>query len=206
MLKISHVLYRVPDLDAAVVEYRDRGFDIDYGRAKNPINALAYFADGSYLELLGGTGMPPLAKRALKLFGKKAFIARLDAWDNAEEGLIGLALEAELGKLDEPKELLKEAGQGWFQFRSRRTEPSGRVLRFAGVMPDDLRIPFFGTCDTDLRREGFVHPNGVIGFKTVSFGTTEALLPLVERLCADDRLKLFIGDGVKDMEFEYADS
>ncbi|MEM9515786.1 MAG: hypothetical protein AAGA42_13120 [Actinomycetota bacterium] len=78
------------------------------------------------------------------------------------------------------------------------------MLKFAGVMPDEMQIPFFGTCDTDLTRPGFVHPNGVVGFKNVSFGTTEKLRPLVEQLCTDDRLTLFIGEGVKDMEFEHA--
>ncbi|MEM7322928.1 MAG: VOC family protein [Actinomycetota bacterium] len=204
MMRISHVLYKVPDLDAAVERYRQDGFDVDYGRAKNPNNALAYFADGSYLELLGRTGMPSMAKTALRLFGKRAFVNRLSTWDDAAEGLIGLALESEPDRLEDAKQMLQDAGHGWFQFRARRTEPEGRVLKFVGVMPDEMQIPFFGTCDTDLGRPGFVHPNGVVGFKHISFGTTEELLPLVERLCTDDRVELFIGDGVKELEFEYA--
>ncbi|MEM9894666.1 MAG: VOC family protein [Actinomycetota bacterium] len=204
-MRISHVLYKVSDLDAAVEQYRRDGFDVEYGRAEKPNNALAYFADGSYLELLGRTGMPSWAKTLLKLFGKRAFIARLATWDEATEGLIGLALEVESDQLDEAKRRLKDAGHGWFQFRARRTEPNGRQLRFVGVMPDEMQIPFFGTCDTDLGREGFVHPNGVVGFKSVSFGTTDELRPLVEQLCTDDRVQLFIGDGVKDLEFEYSE-
>lgn len=204
-MRISHVLYKVPDLDAAVEQYRRDGFDVEYGKADNPYNALAYFADGSYLELLGRTGMPSLAKTALRLFGKKAFVARIDAWDGADEGLIGLALESEPDRLADAKQLLKDAGEGWFQFRSRRSDPGGRVLKFVGVMPNHLEVPFFGTCDTDLTRPGFVHPNGVVGFKRVSFGTTSELLPLVERLCTDDRVHVFVGDGVRDLEFEYSD-
>ncbi|MEM9518820.1 MAG: hypothetical protein AAGA37_05855 [Actinomycetota bacterium] len=44
-MRIGHALYKVPDLDAAVEQYRADGFDIDCGRAKKPYNALVYFAD-----------------------------------------------------------------------------------------------------------------------------------------------------------------
>ncbi|MEM9042848.1 MAG: VOC family protein [Actinomycetota bacterium] len=203
-MKIGHVLYKVSDLDAAVTQYRRNGFDVEYGRAKNPYNALAYFADGSYLELLARTGMPSWGKRILSVVGKRAFAARLTTWDEADEGWIGLALECDPGELDAAKRLLKDSGQGYFGGRSRRTDTRGRVLRFDGAMPDEMKIPFFGTCDTFLGREGLVHPNGIVGFKSVSFGTTEELIPLIERLCTDDRVELFVGDGVKDVEFEHA--
>ncbi|MEM6701607.1 MAG: VOC family protein [Acidobacteriota bacterium] len=203
MMKISHAVYKVADLDEAVKRYRDDGFDVQYGKADKPYNALAYFADGSYFELLAGIPMPGWANRLLRLFGKRAFAERISSWQNADEGLIGLALECETDRFDETKKLLKDSGHKYFSFRSKRSEPSGRVLKFAGVMPDEMKIPFFGTCDTDLKREGFVHPNGVVGYKSISFGTTEELMPLVQRLCSDDRLHFFVGDGVKDLEFDY---
>lgn len=203
MMRLSHVLYKVPDVDAAVTQFRNDGFDIEYGRAKNPNNALAYFADGSYLELLCKTGMPSWANRLLRLFGKKAFASRISAWDAADEGLIGLALECEPDRLEDAKRVLKDSGQNYFQFKSRRLDTKGRDLRFVGVAPDHMSIPFFGTCNTDLKREGFVHPNGVVGFKNVAFGTTEDLIPLIEKLCTDDRVSLFIGEGVKDLVFDF---
>ncbi|MEM9518819.1 MAG: hypothetical protein AAGA37_05850 [Actinomycetota bacterium] len=42
------------------------------------------------------------------------------------------------------------------------------------------------------------------GIATVSFGTTAALLPLVEQLCDDERVDVFVGDGVTDLEFTHA--
>lgn len=206
MMKLSHVLFKVPDLHAAVEEYRQKGFNVEYGKAKNPYNALIYFADGSYLELLWKTGMPAWANKLLRLFGKKAFISRINTWESADEGLIGVALESEPDEFEEAKKLLKNSGQKYFQFKGRRLDTKGRDLRFVGVMPDNMKIPFFGTCNTDLKHEGFVHPNGVVGFKQVAFGTTEELLPLVTKLYDDDRVKFFIGDGVKDLEFLYAET
>ena len=32
-----------------------KGFAVQYGRKKNPINALIYFSNGPYIELLDGT-------------------------------------------------------------------------------------------------------------------------------------------------------
>lgn len=45
-MKVSHIMYRVSDLKEAVEEYRQKGFAVEYGRAKNPINALIYFSEG----------------------------------------------------------------------------------------------------------------------------------------------------------------
>lgn len=206
MMRLSHILLKVSDLNEAVAQYRCDGFEVEYGRAKNPNNALIYFADGTYLELLWKTGVPSWARIPLRLFGKGAFVSRTSAWDGASEGLIGLALESEPDRLEDAKKILDDSGQAYFQIKSGRLDTKGRELKFVGVMPDDMKIPFFGTCDTDLGREGFVHPNGVVGFKSVAFGTTEELLPIINALCDDDRVNLFIGDGVKDLEFIYAKS
>lgn len=204
-MKLSHVLLKVSDLDEAVEKYRSEGFHVEYGRAEKPYNALIYFADRSYLELLWKTGMPRSAIGLLRLLGKKAFASRISTWDSAAEGLIGLALESEQEELEDAKPMLRGAGHGYFQFKAKRPDTRGRVLRFVGVMPDDMHLPFFGLCKSDLSEDGLVHPNGVIGFKQVAFGTTEHLLPIIERLCDDDRLKTIIGSGVKDLEFLYAE-
>nr|WP_273166706.1 VOC family protein [Actinomyces israelii] len=57
------------DLGAAVDDFRNRGFAVEYGRRRNPINALAYFGEGPYLELLAGTGTPKALKKLTALVG-----------------------------------------------------------------------------------------------------------------------------------------
>ncbi len=99
-MKLGHVLYKVDNLDEAVKEYREKGFIVEYGKSKNPYNALIYFAEGPYFELLHRTGMPTFVKRILRLFGKSAFVDRLDIWDNADEGLVGVALENDRFDID----------------------------------------------------------------------------------------------------------
>lgn len=35
-MKVSHILYKVKDLDEAVRKYRADGFVVEYGKPKNP--------------------------------------------------------------------------------------------------------------------------------------------------------------------------
>lgn len=57
-MRSGHVIYKVNDLQQAVQEWRRKGFEVEYGRKQNPINALIYFSEGAYIELLQNTGMP----------------------------------------------------------------------------------------------------------------------------------------------------
>jgi len=80
-------------------------------------------------------------------------------------------------------------------------------LRFSDVIPDEMGIPFFGTkFNINVRPpKDYVHPNGIKRIKSVVFGTKEELVPVIKELCDDEGLKLFIGEGVKDLEYEYKD-
>lgn len=42
-MRLGHVIYIVKDLDAAIKEWRDKGFTVEYGRTKNPMNATCHF-------------------------------------------------------------------------------------------------------------------------------------------------------------------
>jgi len=65
-------------------------------------------------------------------------------------------------------------------------------------------------CPKTDRRSGtrkpvnFIHPNGIRRIKSISFGTREELIPIIRELCNDPVLTLFMGRGIKDLEFEYA--
>lgn len=54
----------------------------------------------------------------------------------------------------------------------------------------------------DPKPKNFTHPNGVKRIKGISFGTKEEFIPLINELCDDKALKLFLGDSVKDLEYE----
>jgi hypothetical protein len=204
-MKLGHIIYKVNDLDAAVNEYTNKGFTVEYGKNKNPCNALIYFAEGPYLELLHNTGMPSFAKKIFAFMGKKDFVHRLNIWDDSKEGLIGVALENDRFDVDIEQKILDKANLKYLKLRSGRTDTKNRKLRFKGLFPYDLEIPVLGTkFNINVRpSKDYVHPNGVKRIKSVSFGTKEEFVPVIKQLCDDEGLKLFVGVGVKDLEFQY---
>ncbi|SHO53978.1 VOC family protein [Anaerocolumna xylanovorans] len=203
-MKVSHIIYKVSDLEEAVREFKDRGFEVEMGSKKNPYNAIIYFSEGPYLELLASSGMPKFFKSLLRCFGKGRFADRLDYWDTHKGGPCAVALENYRKDLNEESAVLKRNNQGYFQMNSRRNDTKGRKLRFTCLFPDEMQIPFFMTYfNIDPKPKNFVHANGVKRIKNISFGTREQFIPIIDELCDDNTLTVFTGDGVKDLEFEY---
>jgi hypothetical protein len=198
-------MYRVQDLDKAVEEYRKKGFEVEYGRNKNPINALIFFSKGPYIELLAGTKMPLLMKGVLRLLGQGKLVDRLDFWDAHPVGRpCGLALENYRNELDIERAILKKYGYSCFQVNSRRNDTKGRKLLFKVGYPNDLQIPFYMTYfNIDPKPKDFVHPNGIVRISHISFGIREELFPLMRELCDDGILDLCTGDGIQEIKFEY---
>lgn len=201
-MKVSHILYKVHDLDKAVKEWRDKGFVVEYGKEKNPYNALIYFSKGPYLELFQNSGMPGFIKGLLRVFGKGAMVNRMNHWEQAEEGLVGVAIENYEDNLDKELRILTENNQKYFSTRSKRLDTKGNHLKFTVAFPDEMKIPFFMTYfNIDPKPKNFIHPNGIQGIDSISFGTDKELISLINQLCDDSILKLYIGNGVKDIKF-----
>lgn len=206
-MKLSHIIYKVNNLHTAVEEFKNKGFVVEYGTIKNPYNALIYFSNGPYLELLASTGMPSFAKKMLRLFGKNKIVDRLDFWDNHNVGPCGLHLENYSIDLNKEKDILKKYNQKFFQMNAGRKDTKGRHLKFKCLFPDELGIPSLMTYfNIDPKPNNFVHPNGVSRIKNISFGTKKEFIPVINELCDDDTLNLFIsknpGDEI-DLSFEY---
>jgi len=187
----------VDNLDKAVAAYREKGFIVEYGKLKNPYNALVYFSKGPYLELMASTGMPAVVKNLMGLFGMKKMAQRVDYWDNHAGGFCGLAFENYEDNLDEAIALLKGAGQKCHVQNNFRNDVHGRKLRFKVGFPHELEIPFFMTYfNIDPKPKDFVHPNGVAAIKSVRFGTKAEYIPLILKLCDDPMLTLYTGAGI----------
>lgn len=52
----------------------------------------------------------------------------------------------------------------------------------------------------------YVHPNGIRGIKSIEFGTKKHFVQVIRELCDDEGLHLYIGEGVRNLEFEYEES
>ena len=202
-MKISHIIYKVDDLRKGFKDFKSRGFEIEYGSKRNPHNALIYFSEGPYIEVLENVNLPFYAKLCLKLIGKHKVIDRLERWNKEKEGFIELCLENYDTDFKKEEEVLKKYKQGYFVTKSKRLDPSNRLLKWKLLFPEELRIPFLMTYfNIDPKPKKNVHQNGIKRIKSVSYGTDADLLALVNELCDDDTLNLFIGDGVSNLEYE----
>lgn len=189
-MELGHVLYKVKDLDAAVDDFRNRGFAVEYGRPKNPINALAYFSEGPYLELLARTGTPRVLKRLTALVGGRRWraLSRLAGWDECAEGLCGLCLEGDDAQFRSAVRSLDDDG---LELGPHRTDTKGRTLRYRVFFPADPDLPFFMThFSIDPRPSDTTHPGGVRRIASVRLPVPENKRRLVRSLCEDDALVL----------------
>lgn len=201
-MKASHIILKVKDLDEAVAEYRKKGFTVEYGKTKNPYNAIIYFSEGPYFEILARTGMPKFIKSLFRLFGKKGIVDRLDYWDNHPGGYCGFCIENYRDNFDEERAILDKHGIKSVQMNSHRLDTFGRDLRFSILIPEATDIPFLMTYfSIDPKPKGFVHENGIKSIKKVIYKTNSDKIPIIRELCDDERLILEVGEGI-EVEFE----
>ena len=130
-------MYKVRDLDAAVADFRSRGFVVEYGAVRRPKNALVYFSQGPYLELLVRTGMPRPVLRALAALPANP-ARRFNAWERGPQGLCGLCLEGTDKELDAVVARLRGRG---LLVSPTRVDPHGRHLRYRGSSPRTWTCP-----------------------------------------------------------------
>ncbi len=203
-MKLSHIILKVNDLDQAVKMYREKGFAVEYGKTKNPYNALIYFSKGPYLELLARTGMPNWIKKLMRLLGYGLFMDRMDRLDSCGPGYCELAFETYEGNFDTERAILAKYGVRSGGLPSRRVDTQGRDLRFKLLIPEPLDVPFFMTYfSVDPKPINFVHPNGVRRIGKVLYRTAPERFQMIRELCDDDRLELASGRGI-EVEFEKA--
>jgi len=201
-MKVSHVIYKVDNLKKGYETFKSKGFQIEYGSKNNPHNALIYFSEGPYIEVVATAPLPCYAKLFLKLIGKHKVVERLNRWKNEKEGFIGLCLENYETDFKKEIQILKKNNQAFFVTKSKRLDPANRLLTWKLLFPDELKIPFLMTYfSIDPKPKNYIHPNGTKGIKRISFGTTTELMPLVHELCQDDMLELFVGSGIGVVEY-----
>ena len=202
-MKASHVLYKVSNLKQAVASFKSQGFEVDYGSKTNPHNALIYFSEGPYIELLNEAPLSSFSKLALRFLGQGKVVERLNQWKNAQEGFFGLCLETYKSDFSREKQILKKYNQNYFETKSSRTDPANRQLKWKMLFPHELGLPFMMTYfNQDPKPTNFIHPNGVKSISEVSFGTKKNLIPIVNELCDDDCLVITEGDGLTEVNYD----
>ena len=112
-MKLSHILIKVNDLDKAVKAWQEKGFVVEYGKKKNPYNALIYFPTGAFIELFAFNGMPKFVNRILTAMGRGKFVEKMNYWANHEEGLLSIMLENYENNLEKRNSHFASAWHNW---------------------------------------------------------------------------------------------
>lgn len=167
MLTIDHVVISVgADLDQAVLDYRELGFNVIYGgvHANNAThNALICFEDGTYIELMALTGHPP-----------KDGMIDFSVLLREHEGLVGYALlcadiEAEVerqrangvhvSEIMAGERLRKDGAR--VAWKTATLDGNFTPFLIQDVTPHNIRVPDDAQTVT--------HANGVRGINAVNF-------------------------------------
>ena len=202
-MNLSHVLYKVSNLEDSVIEFQNRGFKVEFGSKNKPHNALIYFSEGPYIELLNKAPVPFYTHLILRLLGKGKVAERFKHWKSVKEGFFGLCLENYEVDFNKEEGVLIKNGQKYFITKSSRKDPLNRILKWNLLFPYELKLPFLMTYfNINPKPKKLIHPNGVKKIKCISFGTDENLIPIIKELCDDKILELFVGNGVQSLTYE----
>tara|TARA_B100001964_G_C14240098_1_gene604525 strand:+ start:155 stop:766 length:612 start_codon:yes stop_codon:yes gene_type:complete len=192
-MELSHILYKATTLSEAVKQFENNGFKVEYGSKTNPKNALIYFSEGPYIEILEESPVSGIIKFFLKFIGRKKVADRFDSWENAKEGYFDICLENYKDNFDDEVKILDDHNEKYFITNSSRLDTSNRLLKWKLLFPYNLGMPFFMTYfNIDPKPKNFVHPNGIKGVDKVFYQIDNSLIPIFNKLSTDDAIE-FIG-------------
>lgn len=190
-MKINHLLYKVDNLEESVAFYRNQGFLVEYGREKNPYNALIYFPEGPYIELIHNMNMPGFLRVLLKLCGKKKFAEGMISQENAAQGFIRICFECEEGKRADACEIYKKNNIKIEKIKVKRTDTKGRQLVCNTIFPEEAELPFVKTLfSNEEELHQIKHPNGAHRIVGLEYGVLQKDKKILEDLNTDQMMKI----------------
>ncbi len=101
-MRAGHIIFGVDDLAKAVKKWEDKGFCVEYGTKSKKRNALIYFSEGPYIELLSVANIPKFARWFFGLLGAKPFMDRIDYFcesDLINKDIASFCIEKDPGDL-----------------------------------------------------------------------------------------------------------
>ncbi len=212
IMRASHIVYNVSNLDDAVKEWEEKGFHVEYAQKSHKHNALVLFSEGPFIELLEmksigfftlflasivmGKEMADGMKKLKPIFG------------NLEKDTGLFSIEKDNGGLEEQIAVLEKHGiRGKYVKNVKRTDPKGNKMRWKLFFPYNVDLPFLMSYyNIDPKPKNFVHPNGVKGIKSLKLVTSKEAIEVLQELVDDPIIEFVEGDEhsvVHDVEFYY---
>lgn len=202
-MKVNHLLYKVDNLKESVDYYRNLGFTVEYGRKEKPYNALIYFQEGPYIELINNMNMPWYIRIFLRLIGKKRFMQGMINQENESEGFIRICFECEKSELEKICSLYRKYRKNIMKIKVKRVDTKGRKLQCQTIFPEEEKIPFVRTpFENNYKIENASHPNGAKRIISVEYGINDDDQNLLHEMNNDKILKLKQGTGISHVIIE----
>ncbi|MFI9362717.1 VOC family protein [Kitasatospora sp. NPDC053057] len=189
MLRTSHILCKVDDVRAAVRDFTELGFTMEFGSdPARAHNALLWFAEGPFIEFFQLPSAFRLLRWPLSTVHGLGAGERLARWARPGEGWRDLALETDELDLTGTRTALRAANLAVSRvMKGRRTRPDGETVRYQFLAPRPARLPFVVSAyDPPQRPSRITHPNGAEGVARVRFGVAEADRPTFRTLIGGD--------------------
>lgn len=204
-MNISHLLYKVDNLHDSVERFRDMGFRVEYGKEKEPYNALIYFTDHSYIELIENMHITMFLCFLLKLFRMNDYLESSLEQEKLSEGFFRIAFHMEKDEIELLKTKYKEILKcNTFLVPVSRKDIHGYTLKSKCLLPSNAKYPFF---NTELKGGDIWntrHPNNIIGIKKVIYSAKKEERQFLSEFSIDSRIEIIDGDrGIDYIEFEY---
>lgn len=200
-MKVSHVLYKVDDLNKTVEEFRKKGFTVEYGKRDKPYNALIYFEQGPYIELIQNMNMPKWVQVPLRLFGHKGFVDSMISQNRAEEGYIRLAFDAPLSEFQTIQQQLKVQNYPSIVAPVKRKDFYQNQLKCKCIFPYESKLPFIKSPFETERELVHQHQNQVNGIKKITYSVTPDQFNIVKSMNTDPIVSITEGNFEINVEF-----
>lgn len=202
-MNISHILYKVDNLDEGKKFFENHGFTVEYGSKENPHNAIVHFPDGSYIEIIQNMGFTKLLSWFLRRMGYGEFVDGMLRQENEPEGYIRIAFENDDATFKFEKNKFGDLGLKTVVAPVKRKDFEGNILKCKCLFPYKENYPFIKSRFENNGIRNVKHSNGVIGIEKIDYYTTVEVVELINRLGGCEQLNLIIGEKPMVVNFLY---
>lgn len=199
-MRCSHILHRVDDIHAAVRAFQQVGFTVVYGRRPDrSSNALIWFEEGPFIELVRVPRLSLPLRWAVQLYGGRGLRRRVERWAGQDHSWIDVSVETDDESIGAERDRLVAAGVPMSRILNmRRATPDGVTLRWQLAVPQDPSLPFaMSAYRPSARPERVVHANGATAVARVHVAVPATTRAAWQSLLdgTDPWIRLADGDG-----------
>ncbi|WP_103865743.1 VOC family protein [Aquimarina sp. I32.4] len=203
MLKCSHIVYKVDNIQQVVEDYKALGFSPVWGSTPEKAhNAFLWFDEGPYIEFFQLPKKFEFLKYPLHLFYGRSAGQRWQQWAKTTEGWCDLALEPQeyIENTDKnvpeypldiktiKNEMNKSGISASRIIRNKRINPGGEKVKYKVFCPNPEGFPFvFSGYETPQKPEGIKHANGATKIAWVKLDMDSAYIDQFQEFIKEDK-------------------